>query len=107
MQESTDDIARRYDKMIEEKTEGENLVPVKARVRKTVDVVYSTRYSRDEIGLIREAARKRGVLPSVFIRAAALSAAAGELDITLADQVAVVQDVQAKARDLAEAASKL
>ncbi|MPZ48378.1 MAG: hypothetical protein GEU75_03540 [Dehalococcoidia bacterium] len=107
MQESTDDIARRYDKMIEEKTEGESLVSIKARVKKNADVVYSTRYSKDEIALIRKAAQKRGLPPSAFIRTAALAAAAGELDLAAARKVAVVQEVQAKARDLAEAASKL
>jgi len=107
MKESNEDIARRYDKAIAEGREGEGLVSVKAHVKSNADVVYSSRFSRDEIAVVRQAAQKQGLAPTAFIRRAALAAAAETLDLKSADRVEALQDVKAKARDLAEAAGKL
>lgn len=107
MSENADEIAKRYDALIAEGREGEGLVPVKARTGKAADVVYSTRYSRDEIALIREAAAKKGIPPTAFIRAAALAAAAGQLDLDSAGKAGTLTEVQAKVRELMETVERL
>jgi uncharacterized protein (DUF1778 family) len=107
MQESVESIARRHEELAEHGEELDNLVPVKAKVKANADVVYSARYTRDEIAIIREAARKRGATPTAFIREAALAAAAGELDLGAAEKAQTVKMVRIKARELAEAVSRL
>ena len=107
MSDSLENIAKHYDELIAQGREGEGLVPVRARVKKGADVVYSTRYSRDEIALVREAAEKRGMTPTAFIRTAALAAAAGELNLGSADKASAVSDVQAKVQELVETVDRL
>ena len=102
-----EEIASRYEAMVHDESQDEKLVPVKARVKKPVGVVYSTRYSSDEIALIRLAAERQGMAPTAFIRAAALSAAAGELDLSSAEKVEALQEAQAQARDLAATLQRL
>src|SRR5512146_3081183 len=107
MTETNDEIAKRYDALVAEGMELDNLRPVKARVKAPVDTVYSTRFTRDEIALVRKAARAQNMTPSAFIRSAALAAAAEGLDLASAEQAAKLQAVRTKARELSEAVSQL
>ena len=105
--ESIDEIARRYEAMIDDESQDASFKPVQAYVKPRADVVYSTRYSEEEIALIRRAAKEREMAPTAFIRAAALAAAAGELDLTRAESVAALQDARTKALHLVEALERL
>lgn len=107
MQEPVENIARQFDELTAEGKELEDLVEVEASVSRSPGSVYSTRYSREEIALVRDAARKRGMTTSSFIRKAALAAAAGDLDLTAAKIAETLQEIKAKARDLAETAGRL
>ena len=104
---SYDDIVREVEEVKDTERELEGLVPVWARVSPNAGSVYSTRYSNEELSLILEAAKKRGLTGSAFIRAAALAAAAGELDLGSAEKAATLQQVRAKARDLVETVNRL
>ncbi len=107
MTETNEEIAKRYDALVAEGRELENLTPVKARVKAPVDTVYSTRFTRDEIDSIRKAARDQSLTASAFIRSAALAAATRGLDVASAEQAAKLQAIRTKARELSEAVSQL
>ena len=98
-----DQIAAHYESRENDDSHDDELTPVKSRVAKPIGLVYSTRYSADEISLIREAAKKQGLAPSTFIRASALAAASGELNLDAAKRVEALQEAKTKARELAQA----
>jgi len=107
VEKTREEWAQHFEDLKAQGRELEGLVPVAARVAKNPDTVYSTRYSKQEIALIRDAARKRGLTASAFIRSAALAAAAGELDLAAGDKAAALGEVREKARDLAAAVERL
>jgi uncharacterized protein (DUF1778 family) len=107
MEKTREEWAKHFDDLKAQGKELDGLVPVKARVAPNPDTIYSTRYSRDEIALIRDAAKKLGITASAFIRSAALAAASGELDLAGGERAVAVAEVRKKARDLAAAVEKL
>jgi hypothetical protein len=52
------------------------LVPVDATIKENADTIYSMRFTRAEMAVLREAARKKSVKLSELIRQSALEAAA-------------------------------
>lgn len=95
-----EDIRREYEAKKRAGTEFEGLVPVKARVGKDVRVVFSIRLSPTELDRITVASRAAEKDISDFIRSAALTAAAGDIDIS--EGVATtLQDVREQALALA------
>ena len=104
---SPEEWVKYFDDLKAQGKELDGLVPVAARTRANPDTVYSTRYSKEAIALIRGAAKKSGLNTSAFIRRAALAAAAGELDLAAGEKAAAVVDVRERARDLAAAVEAL
>jgi hypothetical protein len=100
-----DDVERYYEELFESGRDLEELVRVNAHVEKPVGSAYLTRYTHDEITLVREAAAKRNMTEIDFIRAAALAAAAGELDLAAAGDASKWLKVRKIARDLNDAVS--
>ena len=107
MTETNEEIAKRHDALVAEGRELDNLTRVKARVKTPVDTVYSTRFTRDEIALLRKSAREQNMTTSAFIRSAALAAATEGLHLASAEQAVKLQAVRTKARELSEAVSQL
>src|SRR5690606_18962499 len=54
----------------------EGLIPVKARISPNLQIVYSLRFSEEEMSFIRNAAKRRGIKMSDLIREGAMEAAA-------------------------------
>ena len=97
-----DDIAREYDAMKEAGTELENLQPVEARIASNVRAVFSLRLSTEEFSQISQAAQKRGMNVSDFLRQAGLAAAQEALDLHVGEQAIVLQKVREQIRALSE-----
>jgi uncharacterized protein (DUF1778 family) len=79
-------------------------VPIKVRRGATVSTMFSLRIPAEELMEIGDAARVRGMSVSEFMRKASLAAAHDE---KAADQAVAIGAAKAKARELAEALSKL
>jgi hypothetical protein len=54
----------------------EGLVPVDLVVKQNADIVFSVRFTQDEMTQLREAAQRRGIKLSELVREGALAAAA-------------------------------
>jgi hypothetical protein len=104
---SLEEIAQKYEAMIDDESQDEAFTSVSARINPDGESVYVTRFSRQEIDPIYHATKDRNIAVTEFIRAAALAAAAGELDLSAADTVKALHDAQAKAQDLAEALKRI
>jgi uncharacterized protein (DUF1778 family) len=102
-----EEIIAEYDKLMAEGRELEGLVPVKARVAKDIRHVFSVRMSAKELTEISEAAAKRGMTVSDFMRQASLAAAQGALGLDAGRQATAVNAVREKARELYEAVEQL
>ena len=107
MRKTAQELAKHYDDLFAQGKELEGLVPVAMKVSPNPDTIYSTRYSRDEIALIRQAAKKQSITASAFIRTAALAAAAGQLNLAAGEKAAKLGKVRKQARELAEAVEAL
>ena len=102
-----EEIIAEYDKLMAEGRELEGLVPVKARVAKDIRHVFSVRMSAKELTEISEAAAKRGMTVSDFMRQASLAAAQCALGLDAGRQATAVNAVREKARELYEAVEQL
>src|SRR3989304_895204 len=85
----------------------QNLTRVPARVAKRPRAVFSLRLASGELSLISAAAKRRGMNLSDFVREAALSAAAGTLDLQIGQRARALQDVREHVRALAETMRQL
>jgi uncharacterized protein (DUF1778 family) len=106
MNEDIEEIARRHDERVKRGDLGE-LVRIKATIKSPVDIVYSTRYSSEEIALVRRAAAARHMSTSAFIRSAALAAAAEDIKLTPGETVTKIVKAQALARRLSESLDEI
>ena len=104
---SYDDLVREAESVKDTEAELEGLVPVKARVAANPGVVYSLRLSRDEMDRISDAAARQGVSVAAFLRMAALAAVEGQVGSESAERAVTLQEVRERARELAEAVSRL
>lgn len=107
MNKSYEEIVREAEAVKDTEQEVEGLVPVKARVSKSVRAVYSVRMSSPELTEVSRAARQRGLTVSDFMRQASLAAAHGELGLEAGRQEAALMAVREKARELYEAVEDL
>ena len=80
MTESRQEARRKAEALKDTEQELEGLTPVKMTVSPNLGIVYSLRFSADEMGDLREAAQVRGIKLSELIREAALNAAAEAQD---------------------------
>ena len=76
MMESREEARRKAEAVKDTEQELEGLVPVKMTVSPNLGIVYSLRFSADEMKVLREAAKTRGIKLSEFIREVAMNAAA-------------------------------
>jgi hypothetical protein len=101
MMESREEARRKAEAVKDSEQELEGLIPVKMTVSPNLGIVYSLRFSADEMKLLHEAAESRGVKLSEFIRDVATTAAAQTQDQPSPRDRAVQE-----ARDLVGAAAK-
>jgi uncharacterized protein (DUF1778 family) len=99
-----DELVREWDEKIERGEETVGLTPVRATVIHKADVIYSMRWTPDEIAIVRQAAERSGVKVSGFVRAAVLEAAERGADQT--DPV-VTRQVREQVKALAETVRRL
>ncbi|HEX5139448.1 MAG TPA: DUF1778 domain-containing protein [Dehalococcoidia bacterium] len=101
MMESREEMRRKAEAVKDTEQEIEGLVPVKMTISPNLGIVYSLRFSTDEMKVLRDAAEHRGVKLSEFIREVAMSAAAEEQH-----QPSPREKALKEARDLVGAAAK-
>jgi hypothetical protein len=101
MMESLEEARRKAEAVKDTEQEIEGLIPVKMTISPNLGIVYSLRFTADEMSFIRQAAEKRGMKLSEFIREVAMSAAAEAQDQPSPRDKAVQE-----ARDLVGAAAK-
>ena len=99
--ESLDEARRKAEAVKDTEQELEGLIPVKMTVSPNLGIVYSLRLSTDEMSFIRQAAEKRGMKLSEFIREVAMAAAS-----EAQDQPSPRDEALREARDLVGAAAK-
>jgi hypothetical protein len=80
MMESREEARRKAEAVKDTEQELEGLTPVKITISPNLGIVYSLRFSADEMGFLRKAAEIRGVKLSEFIRDVAMAAAAEAQD---------------------------
>lgn len=98
---SRDEMVREAEAIKGTELEVEGLIPVKARISPNLGIVYSLRFTRDEMKSLRDAAEARGVKLSELIREAALEAAA-----RAQDKASPREEALREARELVGAAAK-
>ena len=101
MRESYEEAVRKAEAVKDTEQEIEGLIPVKMTVSPNLGIVYSLRFSADEMKVLRDAAKSRGMKLSEFIREVAMTAAAETQDQPSPRDKAVQE-----ARDLVGAAAK-
>lgn len=105
--ESLEQIAQRYEAMVDDDSQDAGLVPVSAQVNPSGGSIIAAHFSRDEFALVARAAENHNLTMTQLIRAAALAAAAGELDLSAAETIKALHEAQAKAQDLADALRRI
>jgi uncharacterized UPF0146 family protein len=105
--ESNEELARQYETLKLTGKELEGLVPVKAQIKPDADVIYSIRFTRDEMDRIGEFVKAHKMKVSSFIRQVTLAAIEDERNLSDAEKVNVVKEVREHAKALAEAADRL
>jgi hypothetical protein len=101
MMESLEEARRKAEAVKDTEQEIEGLIPVKMTVSPNLGIVYSLRFSTDEMKVLRDAAKSRGMKLSEFIREVAVTAAAEAQDRPTPRDEALKE-----ARDLVGAAAK-
>ena len=99
--ETRDEMRREAEAIKGTELEIEGLIPVEANISPNLGIVYSLRFSTDEMKVLREAAKSRGMKLSEFIREVAMNAAA-----EAQDQPSPRDEALREARDLVGAAAK-
>ncbi|MPZ49819.1 MAG: hypothetical protein GEU75_11095 [Dehalococcoidia bacterium] len=103
MTKTTQELAREWDDKIKAGREGEGLTPVKGVIKANADSIYSMRFTREEIALLRSSAAARGIKLSEFIREAVMDAARHEGSV----EPTIVRRVQEQVKELAETVRRL
>jgi hypothetical protein len=101
MMESLEDAVKKAEAVKDTEQELEGLVPVKMTVSPNLGIVYSLRFSMDEMSFLREAAESQGMKLSEFIRDVAMKAAA-----EVQGKPSPRDEALKEARDLVGAAAK-
>lgn len=96
--ESWKDIAARVDQQVVEGREGESLVPVKAKVTRSADAVFSIRMTYEDMALLRHYTQRKGLKMSEFARDAMIKAMADDLEEPLTGLIAGAQHLAKLAR---------
>ena len=96
-----DEMRREAEAIKGTELEIEGLIPVEANISPNLGIVYSLRFSTDEMKVLRDAAKNRGMKLSEFIREVAMAAASEAQDQPSPRDKAVQE-----ARDLVGAAAK-
>lgn len=97
-----DEMRREAEAIKGTELEIEGLIPVEAHISPNLGIVYSLRFSTDEMKVLRDAAKNRGIKLSEFIREGAMTLAAEAQDQPSPRDKAVQE-----ARDLVGAAAKV
>ena len=99
-------MAREWDEKFERGEEMEGLTPVNIRVNRKADIIYSMRFTQEEIALLRQRAAEQGVKLSEYVRAVLMEVA--QRGNTKADDRMVVRlQVQKQVQDLEEMVRRL
>ena len=101
MRETYEEAVRKAEAVKDTEQEIEGLRPVKARIKKNVDTIYSLRFTAGEMKFLREAAERQGMKLSEFLRKVAMNAAA-----EAQDRPSPRDEALKEARDLVGAAAK-
>jgi hypothetical protein len=104
MTESDEEIIDDFAERIAEGRELEGYKRVPGKVSQNLSVSYAIRLSPSEYEEFSQGAKARGMTLADLMRSATRAALAGEID---AEKAAAVAEVRAKAREIAEAASRL
>ena len=99
--ETREEARRKAEVVKDTPQEIEGLRRVRARIKKPVDIIYSVRFTADEMLFLRDAAQARGLKLSEFIREVTMDAASETQDQPSPRDKAVQE-----ARDLVGAAAK-
>src|SRR5688500_9898514 len=75
MMESLEEARRKAEAVKDTEQELEGLIPIKMTVSPNLGIVYSLRFSTDEMKVLRDAAKNRGMKLSEFIREVSMDAA--------------------------------
>ena len=105
--QSDDEIAAEFDRLMAEGKEMAGMVRVKARVSEEPRAVFSVRLRSGELSEIARGAEAQGLTISEFMRQASLAAARGYVDLKAGEQAQALHAVREKARELYEAVEKL
>ena len=101
MMESREEARRKAEAVKDTEQEIEGLVPVRIKVSPNLGIVYSLRFTRDEMKFLREAAEARRIKLSELIREGAMEAAARAQELPSPRDEALKE-----ARDLVGAAAR-
>ena len=96
--ESWQDIAERVDKQIAEGREGEDIVPVKAKVTRGAEAIFSIRMTYEDMALLRRYTEEKRIKMSEFARDAMIKAMAEDSEDPLTGLVAGAQQLAKLAR---------
>src|SRR5689334_17714273 len=102
-----EEIEREYADIRRQGKEFEGLVEVKAKVAKNPRSIWSLPLMPGELTEIERAAKARKMTISDFIRKAALSAVAGDLNLNEGVKVAAIEEVRHRLRDLSKTVKRL
>src|SRR5438105_2861741 len=102
-----EEIIACYEDLRAKGKEFDGLVPIKANVSRNLGIVYSVRFTSEDLDAIEEAAKAQGMKLSEFIRKAALGAAAGGAQVAAGAKVAALAEVRAKVKELEKAINRL
>ncbi len=102
-----EEIIRYYEDLKAQGKLYDNLVPVKARVSKNLGIVFSVRFTPEDLDAIEDAAKARGMTISDFIRKAAMGAVAGGEQLAAGEKATALEEVRERVRELSEAVSRL
>ena len=80
LMESREEARRKAEAVKDTEQEIEGLIPVKVNISPNLGIVYSLRFTPGEMSFLREAAQRRGMKLSEFIREVAMNAAAQAQD---------------------------
>lgn len=102
-----EEMVRLAESVKDTEAELEGLVPVTATAPKESRSVFSVQLSGSELSAIMEAADRRGMKTGAYIRAAALAAVAGDLDIDQGEQTKARVEARQRLRELTDIISRL
>jgi hypothetical protein len=91
-------IAEAVDRQVAEGREAEGVTPVRARVSRAADAVFSIRMTYEDMALLRDYTQRKGVKMSEFARDAMMKAMAEDSEEPLTGLIAGAQQLAKLAR---------